>query len=54
LSSFALREMRLILATLIRRYELSLVSGQSHEVRVHTVPWFRQGFYNVGLKRRGV
>ena len=54
MSSFALREMRLILAALIRRYELSLVPGQSHEVRVHTVPWFLQGFYNVGLKRRGV
>lgn len=52
LSRFALRELRLILATLVRRYELSLIPGQSHELRVHTVPWFKQGFYNVGLKRR--
>ncbi|PMD33538.1 cytochrome P450 [Hyaloscypha variabilis F] len=49
---FALKELRLILVTLIRRYELSLVEGQSHELRVHTVPWFKQGFYNVGVKLR--
>lgn len=49
---FALKELRLILATLIRRYELSLVQGQSHELRVHTVPWFKQGFYKVRVKVR--
>ncbi|KAL2073943.1 hypothetical protein VTL71DRAFT_11269 [Oculimacula yallundae] len=49
---FALREMRLILSTIIRRYEMTLIPGQSHEQRVHTVPWFVQGFYNVGLKPR--
>jgi hypothetical protein len=49
---FALKELRLILATLMRRYELSLVPGQSHELRVHTVPWFKQGFYKVGVKMR--
>ncbi|KUJ06610.1 cytochrome P450 [Mollisia scopiformis] len=49
---FALKELRLILVTLIRRYELSLVPGQSHEMRLHTVPWFTQGFYNVGVKQR--
>lgn len=49
---FALKELRLILATLLQRYELSLVPGQSHELRVHTVPWFKQGFYNIGVKRR--
>jgi hypothetical protein len=40
------------MATLVRRYELSLVLGQSHEMRVHTVPWFKQGYYNVGVKLR--
>lgn len=49
-SRFALKELRLILATLFLRYELSLVPGQSHELRVHTVPWFKQGFYKVGIK----
>lgn len=49
---FALKELRLIMATLVRRYELSLVLGQSHEMRVHTVPWFKQGYYNVGVKLR--
>ncbi|KAF8848447.1 cytochrome P450 [Acephala macrosclerotiorum] len=49
---FALRELRLILVTLLLRYELSLIPGQSHEMRIHTVPWFTQGFYNVGVKRR--
>lgn len=49
---FALKELRLILATLVRRYVLSLVEGQSHELRVHSVPWFKQGFYKVGVKLR--
>jgi cytochrome P450 len=41
-----------VLATLVRRYELTLVEGQSHELKVHTVPWFVQGFYKVGVRRR--
>lgn len=49
---FALKELRLIIVMVLRRYELSLVPGQSHEMRVHTVPWFKQGFYNVGVKAR--
>lgn len=49
---FALKELRLILVTVLTRYELSVVPGQSHELRVHTVPWFKQGFYNVGVRRR--
>ncbi|KAH9207521.1 cytochrome P450 [Leptodontidium sp. 2 PMI_412] len=49
---FALKEMRIILSTIIRRYEMSLIPGQSHEQRVHTVPWFLQGYYKVGLKPR--
>jgi hypothetical protein len=51
-SRFALKELRLILVTIIRRYELSLVEGQSHELRVHTLPWFKQGYYMVGVKTR--
>ncbi|KAF8848211.1 cytochrome P450 [Acephala macrosclerotiorum] len=35
---FALKELRLILVTLIRRYELSLIPDQSHQMRLHTVP----------------
>ena len=44
--------MRHILATLVRRYELSLVPGQSHELGWKIVPTFKQGFYNVGIKSR--
>jgi cytochrome P450 len=47
-----MREMRLIFASLVRKYELSLVPGQSHERRYHMTPWFVQGFYKVGLKLR--
>jgi cytochrome P450 len=49
---FAMKELRLILATLVRRYELVEVKGQSKEMRVHTVPWFTQGGYSVGVRRR--
>ncbi|KAM3072746.1 hypothetical protein ACMFMF_007078 [Clarireedia jacksonii] len=49
---FALRELRLILATMIRRFDLTLVPGQNHELRVHTVPYFKEGKYLVGLKMR--
>ncbi|KAH7408064.1 cytochrome P450 [Cadophora sp. MPI-SDFR-AT-0126] len=49
---FALKEMRIILSTIVRRYEMTLIPGQSHEQRVHTVPWFVQGYYKVGLKPR--
>lgn len=49
---FALKEMRMILSTMVRRYELSLIPGQSHEMRVHTVPWFYQGYYKVGFRPR--
>ncbi|CZT12574.1 hypothetical protein WAI453_005583 [Rhynchosporium graminicola] len=49
---FALKEMRIILSTIVRRYEMTLIEGQSHEQKVHTVPWFVQGFYKVGLKPR--
>jgi len=33
-----LREIRLILVTILRRFEISLVEGQSHEVLVSTTP----------------
>jgi len=36
----------------VRHFELSLVPGQSHELRVFTTPQFVQGFYNVGIKLR--
>lgn len=49
---FAMKEMRIALSTIIRRYEMSLIPGQSHEQRVHTVPWFVQGYYKVGLRPR--
>ncbi|PMD36797.1 cytochrome P450 [Hyaloscypha variabilis F] len=49
---FAMREMRLIFARLLLRYELSLVPGQSHERRYHSTPWFVQGFYKVEVKLR--
>lgn len=51
---FALKELRLALATLVRRYDLVLKEGQSHEMKVHTVPWFVQGGYWVGVRRREV
>jgi hypothetical protein len=49
---FALKELRLLLVTLLRNFELSLVEGQSHEMRVHTAPYFVQGKYLVGVKPR--
>ncbi|ATZ49028.1 hypothetical protein BCIN_04g02280 [Botrytis cinerea B05.10] len=49
---FALREIRLILATVLRRFELDLIPGQSHELRVHAVPYFKEGKYLMGVKVR--
>lgn len=40
--------MRPILARLLRRYEVSLVKGQSHERRYHLTAWFVQGFIRLG------
>jgi len=50
---FAWREIRLILGKLLRKYEINLVPGQSHERRNHTTAWFVQGFYKVNVKPRG-
>jgi hypothetical protein len=44
--------MRLILARLVHRYELTLVPGQLHERRYHTTASFVQGFFNVRVKQR--
>ena len=49
---FALREMRLICATLLRRYDIGLIPGQSHEMKVHVVPYFTSGKYLVAVKPR--
>ncbi|TGO34982.1 hypothetical protein BHYA_0174g00060 [Botrytis hyacinthi] len=49
---FALREIRLILATVIRRFELDLMPGQSHELKVHAVPYFKEGKYLMGVRVR--
>jgi cytochrome P450 len=49
----AMKEMRLILATLVRRYEATLVPGQPHRRFwriVQFVPAFKQGFYDVGIR----
>jgi cytochrome P450 len=48
----AWRELRLILSTILRRYEISMVDGQNDEIRVRGTPFFAQGFYNVGFKLR--
>jgi hypothetical protein len=44
--------MRLALATLVRRYDLTLIPGQSLEMRVHVVPYFTSGKYLVAVKSR--
>lgn len=49
---FALKELRLILATLCLRYELSLVPNQSHELTVSITPQFDSGEYLIGIKKR--
>jgi len=52
-SRFALKEMRIILATLLRRYELLLVPDQSHELRAHfIIPYLKSGKYLVEVKAR--
>lgn len=44
--------MRLILATLLRRFKLRLVPGQSHEMRIHVVPYLKSGEYLVEIDPR--
>lgn len=50
LRRFAMKEIRLILAMLVRRYELELVPGQSHAMRVYLVPYFTAGKFLVGVR----
>ena len=45
-------ELRLILTLLLRRFELRLVPGQSHEVRHHTVLHLKAGKYLVSVRKR--
>ncbi|KAH7346321.1 cytochrome P450 [Rhexocercosporidium sp. MPI-PUGE-AT-0058] len=49
---FALRELRLLLAMMVRKFELSLVPNQSHELRLFLVPTFASKQYLVGLQPR--
>jgi hypothetical protein len=49
---FAMKELRIIVANLIRNFELIIVPGQSHRLRVFTVPQFVQGYYHVEIKPR--
>ncbi|KAG4420054.1 hypothetical protein IFR04_006813 [Cadophora malorum] len=49
---FALRELRLLLAMVVRKFELTLVPNQSHELRLFLVPVFVSKQYLVGLKPR--
>jgi cytochrome P450 len=49
---FALKELRLILATLLHRYELRVVEGQSTEMRLSIVPYLVAGRYEVDVRRR--
>ncbi|KAH7410702.1 cytochrome P450 [Cadophora sp. MPI-SDFR-AT-0126] len=49
---FALRELRLLLAMVVRKFELSLVPNQSHELRLFLVPIFVSKQYLVGMKPR--
>jgi cytochrome P450 len=48
----AMKEMRLIFATLVRRYEATLVPGQPHRRFWRIVPAFKQGLYDVGIRPR--
>jgi hypothetical protein len=47
-----MREIRLILVRLLKRYELSLVEGQSHEVKYHLVAQLAAKKYFVGVRLR--
>ncbi|KAH6714088.1 cytochrome P450 [Leptodontidium sp. MPI-SDFR-AT-0119] len=49
---FALRELRLLLAMVVRKFELSLVPNQSHELRLFLVPTFVSKQYLVRMKPR--
>ena len=52
ITRFALRELRMMIGTIIRRFEISIVEGQDLELRFHIVPHFKAGAYNVGFRLR--
>jgi hypothetical protein len=47
-----LKELRLILVMLLKKFDLKYVEGQNYEMRVHTVPYLKQRKYLVGVKPR--
>ncbi|RDW77757.1 hypothetical protein BP6252_05810 [Coleophoma cylindrospora] len=49
---YALREMRLVLVKLLRRFDVTLVPGQSHELRFKIVPRFTSDQYLIKIKPR--
>ncbi|RDW56438.1 hypothetical protein BP5796_13187 [Coleophoma crateriformis] len=49
---FALRELRLILATLFRRFELARVEGQDERLKAHLVRYFAANKWCVTVKER--
>jgi hypothetical protein len=50
--SFALKEVRLILAVLLRRFDLSIVPDQKIEYRHHSVLYIASGEYLVSVRKR--
>ncbi|KAL2069494.1 hypothetical protein VTL71DRAFT_14173 [Oculimacula yallundae] len=49
---FAMRELRLLLAMVVRKFDLTLVPNQSHELRLYLVPVFVSRQYLVEVKVR--
>lgn len=49
---YALREMRLVLVKLLRRFDVVLVPGQSYELRTKIVPQFTSGKYLIKIRPR--
>jgi cytochrome P450 len=49
---FAQRELRLVLGTVLRRYKIGLVGGQSLDFVQYTVPAFTAGHYFVTIEPR--
>lgn len=49
---FSLKELRLVLVCMLKEFEIEKVEGQSTEMRVHSVPWFVQGGYSIGVRAR--
>jgi hypothetical protein len=47
-----MRELRLVIVRLLKRYEFSLIEGQSHEIKNHLVTYLTAGRYLVGVRLR--